>query len=111
MLQFAFERASFRVYTAGNGQEALEMAEIHRPDIILMDLMMPVMDGRRATAELKAKPAVAHIPVVLYTAYHQATLSEEALQAGAAAVIAKTTTPKMLVAQINDLLTAYKSGG
>jgi twitching motility two-component system response regulator PilH len=109
LLKFAFERAGFTVLSANDGQEAVELTTQHRPDIILMDLMMPVKDGYQATVEIKADSNLAHIPIVLYTAYDQEVLAEQAKQAGAAEIIRKTTPPKALVAKINELLASYQT--
>jgi CheY-like chemotaxis protein len=103
LYRFAFQRAGFRVFSANNGQEAVETARTFKPDIILMDLMMPIKDGYQATLEIKADPALAHIPVVLFTAYHQHSLTEKAASAGAAAVMPKTTPPMELLAKIQEL--------
>jgi len=108
LLRFAFERAGFRVLSANNGQEAVELTNQHQPDLILMDLMMPLMDGYQATAAIKSNPALSHIPIVLYTAYDQTELVAQAKAAGAAEVIRKTIPPKALVSKINALLTSYQ---
>lgn len=109
LLKFAFERAGFTVLRANDGQEAVELTTQHRPDIILMDLMMPVKDGYQATVEIKAEPSLAHIPIVLYTAYDREVLAEQAKLAGAAEIIRKTTPPKALVAKIDELLASYQT--
>src|SRR5262249_22950322 len=57
-----------RLIAANNGGDALELAEKHRPDVILMDMRMPEMDGYQTTARLKANPALCHIPVIAVTA-------------------------------------------
>ena len=111
LLQFAFERAGFSVTSAANGTEAVQIARDNRPDIILMDLMMPVKDGLETTIELKALPALADIPVVLYTAYDQSDSAKAALKAGAAEIVRKSTTPKVLVTKINQLLAANATKG
>ena len=104
LLEFAFKRAGFNVLSAADGQEAIEVAKQRRPNIILMDLMMPVKDGHEATVGIKAIPELAHIPIVLYTAYAQEELTREARKAGAADVIPKSTLPKALVGKIKELL-------
>ena len=63
-----FEGTGHKVITATNGLEALEQAEKHRPDVILMDMRMPELDGYEATKRLKASPALKHIPVIAVTA-------------------------------------------
>ena len=63
-----FEGTPHKLITATNGREALETAERHRPDVILMDMRMPDLSGCEATAQLKANPALKHIPVIAVTA-------------------------------------------
>ncbi|MFQ5575697.1 MAG: response regulator [Anaerolineae bacterium] len=104
LLDFAFKRAGFTVVCAHNGQEAVELARRHHPDIILMDLMMPVKDGASATADLKAIPSLADTPIILFTAYETGDLARKALAAGAQEIISKTTPPAKLVSKINQAL-------
>ena len=59
---------SFDLIEAGNGKDAVEMATAHFPDLVVMDVMMPVMDGWQALATLKQEPATAMIPIILLTA-------------------------------------------
>jgi signal transduction histidine kinase/DNA-binding response OmpR family regulator len=63
-----FEGTAHKLITATNGLEALEQAEKHRPDLVLMDMRMPELDGHEATKRLKANPALQHIPVIAVTA-------------------------------------------
>src|ERR687885_522630 len=63
--------AGWKVLTASSGQEALVMADTNQPDVILLDLMMPDMDGRVTLQQLKANPATQQIPVILVTAKSQ----------------------------------------
>jgi len=65
LAKFALEQAGFRVITAADGAEALRQAIEHRPSLVLMDLLMPVMDGYEATQRLKADPQLHAIPVAV----------------------------------------------
>lgn len=67
---------------ANNGAEGIDSAEKHRPDLILMDLSMPQMDGWTATRYLKGRAETAHIPVIALTAHAMAGDKERALEAG-----------------------------
>ncbi|HLW17527.1 MAG TPA: response regulator [Actinomycetota bacterium] len=68
LLRVIFERAGHRVMEAPHGQAALEAIQDQRPDVIVTDLMMPVMDGRELLENLKADPQTASIPVIMLTA-------------------------------------------
>jgi two-component system cell cycle response regulator DivK len=73
----------FEVLVAENGERGCEMAASERPDIILMDLEMPVMDGWEATRRLKSNPATRDIPIIALSAHALASEREKALAAGA----------------------------
>ena len=90
----------YRVATAADGQEALEMAFAQRPDLVVMDLSMPVLDGLEATRRLKADARTRHIPVIALTAHAMRSSLEEALAAGFDAVVTKPCLPKELEAEI-----------
>ena len=83
------EFSGFDVIQAGNGQEALERAADSAPDIILMDLSLPVMDGWEATRRLKADPATRDIPIIALSAHAMAGDREKAIAAGASDYITK----------------------
>ncbi len=82
MLGRRLERKGFQVVFAEDGQQGLEMASAERPDLILMDMSLPVMDGWEATSRIKANPETREIPVVALTAHAMNTDREKALQAG-----------------------------
>lgn len=101
--------AGFSVVTAINGHEALGLAKLLRPDLILMDIRMPGMDGLEATADLKANPELSHIPVVAITADSSTEIGERARRAGCAAVIMKPVLPDEVARRITNVLTATHS--
>lgn len=74
---------------AGNGQEAIHLAITHQPDLILMDLSLPVLSGWEATRSLKANPATAGIPVIALSAHAMATDVARAVEAGCESYITK----------------------
>ena len=98
------EFSGFQVVQAANGVEALQRAVDDHPDIILMDLSLPVMDGWEATRRLKADARTAHIPVVALTGHALAGVSEGAKKAGCDAFITKPCLPDALVKEIRKLL-------
>src|SRR5580765_9016911 len=99
-LQFS----GFDVVEAANGIEALQSAIERTPDIILMDLSLPVMDGWEATRRLKADDRTASIPVVALTGHALAGISEGAKKAGCDAFVTKPCLPEDLVREIRKIL-------
>ncbi len=96
--------SGFDVIEAGNGIEALQQAVERSPDIILMDLSLPVMDGWEATRRLKADRRTAGIPVVALTGHALAGISEGARRAGCDAFVTKPCLPEDLVKEIRKVL-------
>jgi CheY-like chemotaxis protein len=82
MLSRRLERRGYRVLLAGNGEEAINQVRSHSPDLILMDLSMPVLDGWEAARRLKASPASKSIPIIALTAHAMIGDREKALSAG-----------------------------
>ncbi len=99
-LQFS----GFDVAEAGNGVEAIEMTQALLPDIVLMDLALPRMDGWEATRRLKNDERTRHIPIVALTGHALAGHAEGARDAGCDAFVTKPCLPDALVAEIKRLL-------
>jgi CheY-like chemotaxis protein len=89
MLSRGLTRNGYDVVIAVNGQEGVDMATSEKPDLILMDMSLPMLDGWEATRKLKADPATASIPVIGLTAHAMETDREKALAAGCDDVDAK----------------------
>ena len=96
--------SGYRVVEAMNGIEAIEKTIELLPDIILMDLALPKMDGWEATRRLKADPRTAGIPVVALTGHALAGISEGAKRAGCDAFVTKPCLPEDLVKEIRKVL-------
>jgi two-component system, cell cycle response regulator DivK len=96
--------SGFDVIEASNGLEALQRAIDNSPDIILMDLSLPVMDGWEATRRLKEDARTATIPVVALTGHALAGMSEGAMRAGCDAFVTKPCLPEDLVKEIHNIL-------
>lgn len=94
----------FRVESATNGLEAIEMTQRLRPDLVLMDLALPKLDGWEATRRLKSDPATARIPVIALTGHALAGHAERAREAGCDSFITKPCVPDELVAEISRVL-------
>lgn len=98
--------AGFRVAEARNGLEALERAFALVPDLVLMDLALPRMDGWEATRRLKTDSRTRHIPIVALTGHALAGHADGARQAGCDAFVRKPCLPDILVAEIRRVLAA-----
>lgn len=94
----------FDVITASSGAEAIQKAEKESPDIILLDVMMPGMDGFETCQRLKSSPATAHIPVVMVTALTDATDRVRGLESGADDFLSKPVNDIALMARVRSLV-------
>jgi two-component system, cell cycle response regulator DivK len=103
-LQFS----GFRVAEARNGNEAVEQAFALKPDLILMDLSLPGMDGWEATRQLKSDERTRNIPVVALTGHALAGASEGAKKAGCDSFVTKPCLPDDLVVEVRRMLNAVQ---
>jgi CheY-like chemotaxis protein len=103
-LQFS----GFRVAEARNGNEAVERAFALKPDLILMDLSLPGMDGWEATRRLKADKTTKDIPIVALTGHALAGASEGARKAGCDSFVTKPCLPDDLVVEVRRMLSTVK---
>src|SRR5260221_583529 len=103
----SLERAGYQVIWAANGREAIEIASRELPRVVIMDVMMPKMDGLNALRELKKADATKSMPIVVITANQLYDVCrQEAEQAGAALFLTKPFSPARLLEQLADLLRA-----
>lgn len=96
----------FDVIEAGNGVEAVAHTTSHAPDVVLMDLSLPVMDGWEATRQLKTNGQTAHIPVVALTAHDGSGELQRATRAGCDWFVPKPCPPDALIAEVRRVLAA-----
>lgn len=104
MLSRRLQRKGFDVVFALDGQLAVSMAESERPDIILMDMSLPVMDGWEATRQIKGKEDLNSIPIIALTAHAMSGDREKALEAGCEDYDTKPVDFPRLIDKINTLL-------
>jgi two-component system, OmpR family, response regulator len=97
----------FTVSTASSGQEALDRAVMLKPDIILLDVMMPGMDGPTTLRALRQEAALDGVPVIFMTARVRTAEIDEYLALGANGVVAKPFDPMLLSTQITELFEAF----
>ena len=104
MLSRRLERKGFSVIIAIDGQAGINMATSESPDLILMDLSLPVIDGWEATRQIKANSVTQLIPVIALTAHAMAGDEQKALEAGCDEYDTKPVDLKRLLAKIDSLL-------
>jgi len=102
MNAFFLECQGYRVLATGNGMEAVRSAREQRPDLIIMDLSVPGMDGFRATRELKEDPVTRNIPVVVLTAHSYGSAGRRAREAGCDAFLMKPCPPQRLLREVEQ---------
>jgi CheY-like chemotaxis protein len=100
----------YRLLTAVDGEEGIEVATRERPDLILMDLQMPKVSGYDATEVLKSQPETAHITIVALTAHAMADERERAMAAGCDGYITKPVDTRIFPGQVRQYLDALKEG-
>ena len=96
--------AGYEVIEAVTGEEGVSSAESHRPDLILMDLQLPVLDGYEATRRIKANPALSQIPIIAVSSYALNGDDIKAFDAGCEAYISKPFSPRELLAKMREYL-------
>jgi CheY-like chemotaxis protein len=100
--------SGFDVIEAGNGADAIAWTSSHAPDVVLMDLSIPIIDGWEATRRLKNDQRTAHIPVVALTAHDGAGELRQATDAGCDWFVPKPCPPDALIAEIRRVLTSSR---
>ena len=109
LVSFNLERVSFNTLSAGDGKEALETAQSKIPDLIILDLMLPAMDGFKVFKELKLDSRTKDIPVIMLTAKAQLDDVIAGLEMGADDYVTKPFSPKELVLRVKALLRRIKT--
>ncbi len=105
MLGRRLRREGYETIVARDGAEAIAMAGAHKPDLILMDLSLPVTDGLEATRQIKASPETRHIPIIALSSFAMGDVREKALAAGCDDYCSKPVDFQFLRARIEELLT------
>jgi two-component system alkaline phosphatase synthesis response regulator PhoP/two-component system response regulator VicR len=105
LIQVNLERAGHQVQTAGDGREALDRVASERPDLIVLDVMMPYMDGFEALGHLKRDPATRDIPVIMLTAKAMDSDVAHGWRSGADCYLTKPFNPNELLYFVKRILT------
>lgn len=116
-LQYNLEKEGFRVVTASDGEEGIKVAEKEKPDLIILDIMMPKIDGVEVCRQIRAKPAFDHTLIAFLTAREEDYSQIAALDVGGDDYITKPIRPRVFVSRIKALLrradkqSEFKDGG
>lgn len=110
LVRFLLERAGYEVLSAVNGVEGVESARREQPDLVLMDLSMPEMDGWKATAQMKAEEMTRHIPVLALTAHTLPSERKRAIDAGCDGYISKPINVASFEKLVSTLLRNARAG-
>jgi two-component system cell cycle response regulator DivK len=94
----------YEIIEATTGLDGVSMAEQERPDLILMDIQLPGIDGYEATRRIKANPTLHQIPIIAVTSYALSGDDAQALEAGCDAYVAKPFSPRALLAKVREYL-------
>lgn len=108
--QFRLERGGYRVLTAADGEDGLQLAKTERPHAILLDILMPRMDGREVLRRLKSDPATHAIPVILLTVLEAHDDLHEPIGPGWADRISKPYNPDHLLQKVQAVVSAQLAG-
>jgi two-component system cell cycle response regulator DivK len=106
-----FRYSGFEVIEAANGLEAIQKATLAVPDVVVMDLSLPVLDGWEATRRLKADERTRHVPVIALTGHALEGHSQGAREAGCDGFLAKPCLPETLLETIEKMLSRSAGGG
>src|SRR6476646_3806290 len=104
ILRDLFASAGYELIEAESGEEALLALATSRPDLILMDIQLPVMDGYEATRRIRSNPELNSIPIIAVTSYELAGDEAKALAAGCTAYVTKPYSPRALLAKVQEHL-------
>lgn len=104
------ERQGYQILAANNGEKALDIAQRETPDLILLDVMMPGMDGFEVTRKLRSMESTAFIPIILFTAKAQVDDKVEGFESGADDYLTKPTHPAELIARVKTILSRPQTG-
>lgn len=107
--QMALEHAGYRVTRAADGEQALRLVRLIRPDLIIMDISLPKLDGWQVTAAIKQDPALKSIPIVAVTAHAFDTDRQKARLLGFSGYLPKPVEPRRVLAEVGQLIGAAQA--
>lgn len=104
LIKKTFNSLGFEVITAADGFEGLQAVIDNHPDVIFLDIMMPIIDGIEVLKRIKATPEIANIPVIMFTAVSDGAMVAESSKIGAEDYIIKPFQSSVLIQKVNELL-------
>lgn len=110
LLEMTLKKGGYNILSCRNGQDALTMSATTLPQLIVLDVMMPGLDGLEALRQLKSNPATRDIPVVVLSAKGHALTKVEAELAGAVLFLAKPFSPSQLLGEVQKILSSSSPG-
>ncbi len=110
VLKHRFEREKYSVRVATDGADALQQIGTERPDLIVLDLMMPEMDGIQFLSRLRGNPKTQYVPVIVLTALGRTPYSDKTRELGAAGLVTKPFSPRQLVEEVRRVLEGASVG-
>ena len=110
MYKVKFILEGYEVHTANNGEDALQRMRTGRPDIVLLDILMPKLNGLEVLAQIRRDPAIKNVPVLMLTNLSSKDKFEASMSMGAAGYLVKTdTTPKQVLDTVKDTISKHAS--
>lgn len=103
-LEFILKKEGYKVLTATNGQEAYDLASSNLPDLVLLDIQMPRMDGNQVCRKLRDEPPSAQLYIIMITAKGQESDRLNSLESGANEYITKPFSPRKVIARVKEIL-------
>lgn len=104
LLAFTLRFAGHEVLAASNGEEALLMTQAEKPELVVLDVRMPRMNGLEACRHIKADPALSHIPVLFISAWGQESEIKSGMDAGAVGYVVKPFEPNQIILKVAELV-------
>jgi len=103
-VEFLLQRSGYEVHVARNGEEALKLVEAHQPDLVLLDVMMPLRSGYEVCMRMRERPEWRHIKIVMLSAKGRDAEVSKGLATGADLYVTKPFSTRDLIGKINNLL-------
>lgn len=109
LVRYNLEKEGYQVTGVTSGEKALQVIKEKTPDLVLLDLMLPGMDGIEVCRKIKAEPKIAHLPVIMLTAKSEEADIVAGLELGAEDYVTKPFSPKVLISRIRNVLRRQKA--